>query len=647
MRQFILLFAEKRVKGMKINKNFAVTVILSFALIFIFTLFYINMSVSNSLNLSNLSGVDEFETLYAGLTSDTDDSEVDFEAKKYIKWVDYNVCYAAMEKALSLDIKSHGIDGEDGGVEYNWIEMLAYLSARYGGDFKKYRERDILNLADKLKRGEDMGAITENMKYYPYYLEAYSAVLGGFVGYYDVWRPDRDNPDERIFSEEYGLKVYNPFARGYAYSDFDDFGEPRNYGYKRKHLGHDMLGSIGTPIVAVESGVIEAIGWNQYGGWRIGIRSFDGRRYYYYAHLRKNHPFHKSLKEGDTVQAGQVIGYLGMTGYSVKENVNNISTPHLHLGLQLIFDESQKDGSNQIWISMYNIVKLLEKNRMPVVRDADGKDYKALYAPPDAVSAEGEINGFENALETEIPLPVIMYHELTDNAGRASEFVSTAAEFEQDLIYLRDNGYNTITVADLLAYVRNGEPLADKPVMLTFDDGSYGVYKYAFPLLKKYNMRAVLSIVGAFTDKATEEYGAQKAHPPCLTWEEVKEAHDSGFIEIQNHTYDMHTAKNGRTGVKRRWNEGAEAYGEVLKNDIGHLQDNISKYLDYTPTAFTYPFGAFSGSTNDILKELGFAVTFSCSQKISIVTDEGSLFMLGRLPRSHNVSVEMLFKKHQ
>lgn len=61
---------------------------------------------------------------------------------------------------------------------------------------------------------------------------------------------------------------------------------------------------IGTPIIAVESGYVEAIGWNQYGGWRIGIRSFDGKRYYYYAHLRQNYPYREQLKEGDVVTAG-------------------------------------------------------------------------------------------------------------------------------------------------------------------------------------------------------------------------------------------------------------------------------------------------------------------------------------------------------
>jgi len=94
-------------------------------------------------------------------------------------------------------------------------------------------------------------------------------------------------------------------------------------------------------------------------GWRIGIRSFDGLRYYYYAHLRKDHPYNSEIIEGSIVTAGDVIGYLGMTGYSTKENVNNINVPHLHLGLQIIFNPVQKDGVNQIWIDIYDIVNFV------------------------------------------------------------------------------------------------------------------------------------------------------------------------------------------------------------------------------------------------------------------------------------------------
>lgn len=136
--------------------------------------------------------------------------------------------------------------------------------------------------------------------------------------------------------------------------------------------------SVGSPVIAVESGTVEALGWNQYGGWRIGIRSFDNQRYYYYAHLRKDAPFASNLHVGATVTAGDVIGYTGQTGYSLRENINNIDTPHLHLGMQLIFDEDAKDNSTQIWIDLYSITKLLSSHRSTVVRQDDGQ-YQRKY----------------------------------------------------------------------------------------------------------------------------------------------------------------------------------------------------------------------------------------------------------------------------
>jgi murein DD-endopeptidase MepM/ murein hydrolase activator NlpD len=132
-------------------------------------------------------------------------------------------------------------------------------------------------------------------------------------------------------------------------------------------------------LINDETGRIEALGWNQYGGWRIGIRSLDNKRYYYYAHLRKGHPYVKSLKEGDIVYAGDVIGYLGMTGYSRKEDVNNINVPHLHFGTQLIFDESQKETLAEIWINVYDIVEILSKNRSPVTYNEKTKECERIY----------------------------------------------------------------------------------------------------------------------------------------------------------------------------------------------------------------------------------------------------------------------------
>lgn len=287
------------------------------------------------------------------------------QEKDFIKWVDFNVTSEAMNDAYQYDLKSHDTD-----TPIDWVCLLAVLGVKYGGDFKNYKSSDMSAIADKiLKKESTIEQLTSGMKYYDYYNEAYHAVLGGFVGDY---RPADSN--ETL----YGLKAFSPIAKGFPYTDYDDFGTSRSFGYRRQHLGHDMMGQIGTPIIAVESGYVECLGWNRYGGWRIGIRSFDRKRYYYYAHLRQNYPYAENLKEGDIVSAGDVIGYMGHTGYSAKENVNNIETVHLHFGLELVFDESQKESNNEIWINCFELTKFLSRNRSEVYKVEGTKEWKRV-----------------------------------------------------------------------------------------------------------------------------------------------------------------------------------------------------------------------------------------------------------------------------
>ena len=126
------------------------------------------------------------------------------------------------------------------------------------------------------------------------------------------------------------------------------------------------------------------MGWNRYGGWRIGVRSFDSKRYYYYAHLQKDHPFAQGLAEGDIVQAGDLLGFMGRTGYSDQENVNNISAVHLHFGMQLVFEESQKECLSEIWVDVYDLVRLLADHRSSLEKTADGWKRKYPYRDLDA-----------------------------------------------------------------------------------------------------------------------------------------------------------------------------------------------------------------------------------------------------------------------
>ncbi|MEF2920433.1 MAG: M23 family metallopeptidase [Acutalibacteraceae bacterium] len=296
------------------------------------------------------------------------------ENTSFIKYAEFNVCYSALEKALDYDIKSHKEKQE---VTLNWIEILAYLGAKYGGDFSKYKESDMTKLVEQLQNGEAINNITKNMQYYSYYHSVYSAVLEGFTGWYNEEFTDSQGKTTTV--KNYGLCVFSPIAKTFPFSHYDDFGSSRSYGYNRRHLGHDLMAATGTPVIAIEGGTVEVMGWNQYGGWRIGIRSADKKRYYYYAHLRQNRPFHPDLSEGCTVTAGQVIGYVGRTGYSTTENTNNIETSHLHLGIELIFDESQKECDNEIWIDLYAITKLLEKHKSTVYRVSETKEFYSIY----------------------------------------------------------------------------------------------------------------------------------------------------------------------------------------------------------------------------------------------------------------------------
>ena len=275
-----------------------------------------------------------------------------------IRWVDFGVPYESLKYALEQDIATYEQD-----VHLGWIETLALAGCRTGGkcDLSSVKKA----VSDRRSNRPPKEIAGDLGKYYDYYHNAFSAALGGLVGCYAI----EVNGQQKAV---YGLKAFSPIAAGYGYSHCSDFGNSRNFGFARKHLGNDLMGSLGTPIVAVEGGVVEAMGWNRYGGWRIGIRSFDSKRYYYYAHLQKDHPFAEGLTEGDIVQAGDLIGFMGRTGYSDKENTNNIETVHLHFGMELIFDESQKECNSEIWIDVYNIVRLLSSHRSSLRKTESG-----------------------------------------------------------------------------------------------------------------------------------------------------------------------------------------------------------------------------------------------------------------------------------
>ena len=244
-----------------------------------------------------------------------------------------------------------------------------------------------------------------------------------------------------------------------------------------------------------------------------------------------------------------------------------------------------------------------------------------------------------------IAVPIVMYHSLYEKGQ--GQYVISPALFEQDLCYLKENGYETVTVADLIAYVDKGTALPQKPVMLTFDDGFYNNFYYAHPLLQQYGMRAVLSPIGAVSQFYSDHPEEQdKPAYSYVTFDQLRQMAASGVWEIQNHSYDMHHNQSGkRHGAARQAGESEADYARTLTDDLTAAQTLLAEQAGVTPTAFTYPFGAYSAASQPVLKALGLRASLSCEQRTSRITrDPESLWRLGRYLRPAGVDSATFFQ---
>ena len=136
--------------------------------------------------------------------------------------------------------------------------------------------------------------------------------------------------------------------------------------------------------------------------------------------------------------------------------------------------------------------------------------------------------------EDSVRVPILMYHSILRDSARQGKYVISPAVLAADLDALQEKGYTAVTVSDLLAYVQDGADLPEKPVMLTFDDGYYNNYIYAYQLLKQRGMKAVVSIIGSQTALFTDN-GEENAYWSHLRLDRLREimADESAPEEIR------------------------------------------------------------------------------------------------------------------
>ena len=251
-----------------------------------------------------------------------------------------------------------------------------------------------------------------------------------------------------------------------------------------------------------------------------------------------------------------------------------------------------------------------------------------------------------SALETEsVKLPILMYHHISERNGRLNKYTISPDELESDLDYIQKSGYTTVGIQDLINYT-NGGDLPDNPIMITFDDGYESVYDYAYPALKKHNMKAVVNIIAKYSElySKSDDHNVNYAH---LTFEQLREMTNDNTFEIGNHTYDLHSSGE-RKGIQKKKNESDVKYAEIISADIKKAQIMIADNVYKMPAVFAYPFGTISKQALPVLKRIGFSAVFCCWEKENTLTgDKEELYHLNRFNRPHGKSAEKILSSAQ
>lgn len=237
-------------------------------------------------------------------------------------------------------------------------------------------------------------------------------------------------------------------------------------------------------------------------------------------------------------------------------------------------------------------------------------------------------------------LPVLMYHEVRDEDP--GKDVVLPEEMESDLRWLQRSGYTTVFMEDVLAYVYAGKALPEKPILLTFDDGYESSYRRLFPLLKRYGAKAVICVIGRSADEFSllPEQGGPYVH---ANWAELLEMRDSGYVELQNHSYDLHREEGEAQGCRRRGGEDGLSYERRIRGDVDRMQEELFRRTGTAATAFAYPYGFYSEELEGILSESGFLATLTCDFGMNRLTrDPDCLRGMKRICRSHGADLEKL-----
>ena len=258
----------------------------------------------------------------------------------------------------------------------------------------------------------------------------------------------------------------------------------------------------------------------------------------------------------------------------------------------------------------------------------------SVYIPDDFgtyVTADTPSSYFSEVLQaTALPdetvsrdVPVLMWHNLAEESS--GDMTISVDTFRAQIEALHEAGFKTVSLQQLYDYVRFGTELPEKPIVLTFDDGYFSNYEYAYPILREYGMQATIFAIGVSVGKDTYK-DTDHAMTPHFGADEAREMVDSGLISVQSHTFDMHQwppFEDGNAQVRETLlpfdGEADADYEAAVEADFAESRELLESITGQPVNALAFPEGAYVTLTQDALRSAGAELTFTTVRAVNTV----------------------------
>lgn len=236
-------------------------------------------------------------------------------------------------------------------------------------------------------------------------------------------------------------------------------------------------------------------------------------------------------------------------------------------------------------------------------------------------------------------IDVIMYHHFDPDIS--DSVTVTPDRFHEHLDALLQAGYETITEEDLYQFKTNPDyRLPKKPLLITIDDGYESNYTIAYPILKDKGFRATIYVV-------TSSRGKMPGIKQHFSWEAAKEMYDSGVINIESHTHNLHhyvtQGKHTKAAMLARLEDEDEtAYRKRILADLVTSRDLIRQHIGKESIALSYPYGRYDTTALKLAEEAGFKLHITLRTDTNL---RGGNLLISRINADGRLSGEQLLRK--